>query len=134
MAKCPFCGKEMGKYLLTEWTLQQMFSMLVLFGKNTSIFTPLALGEAAKTLEKGCQCPRCGKRLGLRSFGEFKAFLEDELAVILKEKAKVKRNFALYDDEVYEVVREERSDDGTEILIAKRITDELKASIIAASF
>lgn len=115
MPRCPFCGEELEKYLPTERTLQQIARVLVLF-------------------RGGRQCPRCGKGLGLRSFGEFEDFLEDKLAVILKEKAKIKRNFALYDGEVYEILREEKSDDGTEVLIAKRITDEPRASIIAASF
>jgi len=79
-------------------------------------------------------CPRCTKCLGLCNAEEAEAFLKGEIEVIPREAAKVRRDFALYHGKVYKIVREEKTEEGARVLIAKRITDEPRASIIAASF
>jgi len=126
--RCPFCGEELD-YVI-QWALEWVKNMV----EFTSYGIEYSESDPVSVEEEEYECPACEAKLPLRDEDEVRAFSRGELEILFKEKARVKGNFALYDGKVYEIVREEKTDSGTEVLIAKRITDEPRASIIAASF
>jgi len=133
--RCPFCREK-----ISELVCEAVARARVTLVDDSPIYVRYSDWQIfVRDEEVRYRCPKCDKDLGLRYRGQAAEFLKGEFEIIPVKSAKTTfwedKCYILYNGEVYErTLPPLVTDDHDEVMMGKKIKDELKRDIIAASF